>query len=47
MEGNKVQPRAILVFGAPGSGKTTFSEKFAKKFHSSFFDLGELEKENK
>ncbi|MBQ7802513.1 AAA family ATPase [Candidatus Saccharibacteria bacterium] len=47
MEGNKVQPRAILVFGAPGSGKTTFSEKFAKKFHSAFFDLGELEKENK
>lgn len=47
MEGNKVQPRAILVFGAPGSGKTTFAERFAKKFHSAFFDLGELEKENK
>ncbi|MBR3204124.1 AAA family ATPase [Candidatus Saccharibacteria bacterium] len=46
MEGNKVQPRAILVFGAPGSGKTTFSRKFAEKFHSAFFDLGELEKEN-
>ncbi|MBQ8996919.1 AAA family ATPase [Candidatus Saccharibacteria bacterium] len=47
MEGNKVQPRAILVFGAPGSGKTTFGEQFAKKFHSAFFDLGELEKDNK
>lgn len=47
MEGNKVQPRAILVFGAPGSGKTTFAEKFAKKFHSAFFDLGELERKNK
>ena len=46
MEGNKVQPRAILVFGAPGSGKTTFSEHFAKKFHAAFFDLGELEREN-
>ncbi|MBQ3261307.1 AAA family ATPase [Candidatus Saccharibacteria bacterium] len=46
MEGNKVQPRAILVFGAPGSGKTTFSERFAQKFHSAFFDLGELEKEH-
>ncbi|MBQ6396356.1 AAA family ATPase [Candidatus Saccharibacteria bacterium] len=46
MEGNKVQPRAILVFGAPGSGKTTFSERFAKKFHAAFFDLGELEREN-
>lgn len=47
MEGNKVQPRAILVFGAPGSGKTTFAEKFSKKFHAAFFNLGELEKENK
>ncbi|MBQ6130217.1 AAA family ATPase [Candidatus Saccharibacteria bacterium] len=46
MEGNKVQPRAILVFGAPGSGKSTFSERFSKKFHAAFFDLGELEREN-
>ena len=46
MEGNKVQPRAILVFGAPGSGKSTFSEKFANKFHSAFFDLGQVEAEN-
>lgn len=47
MEGNKTQPRAILVFGAPGSGKTQFAERFAKKFHAAFFDLGELERENK
>lgn len=46
MEGNKIQPRAILVFGAPGSGKSTFSERFSKKFHAAFFDLGELEREN-
>ena len=47
MEGNKAQPRAILVFGAPGSGKSTFAERFSKKFHAAFFDLGELERENK
>ena len=45
MEGKRTQPRAILVFGVPGSGKTTFAEKFAKRFHASFFDLGELAKE--
>lgn len=45
MEGNRYQPRAILVFGVPSSGKTTFAEKFAKKFHASFFDLGEIAKE--
>ena len=32
MEGNRSKLRAVLVFGAPGSGKTTFAEKFAKKF---------------
>ena len=42
MEGNKSQPRAILVFGVPSSGKTTFAEKFAKKFHAAFFDLSEI-----
>lgn len=34
--------RAILVFGAPCSGKTTFCEKFAKKFKAPYFDLGLL-----
>ena len=47
MEGNKSKPRALLVFGAPCSGKTTFGEKFAKKFGLAFFDLDELqEKDN-
>lgn len=45
MEGKKQPPRAILVFGVPGSGKSTFAEKFAKKFHASFFDLAEIAKE--
>lgn len=34
--------RAILVFGAPCSGKTTFCEKFAKRFKAPYFDLGLL-----
>lgn len=43
MEGNtKSKPRALLVFGAPCSGKTTFGEKFAKKFGLAFFDFSEL-----
>lgn len=39
---NGVQSRAILVFGAPCSGKTTFCEHFAKKFKAPYFDLGKL-----
>ena len=42
MDVNKVQARAILVFGAPGSGKTTFAEKFATKFHAAYYDLEEV-----
>lgn len=47
MEGNKSsKPRALLIFGAPCSGKTTFGEKFAKKFGLAFYDLGELEEKH-
>lgn len=42
MESNKSKPRALLVFGAPCSGKTTFGEKFAKRFRLAFYDLSEL-----
>lgn len=42
MEGNKSKPRALLVFGAPCSGKTTFSEKFAEKFDLASFNFDEL-----
>ncbi len=43
-EGNKkTKPRAILVFGAPCSGKTTFAERFAQKFGLAYYDLLELE----
>ena len=47
MEGKKSQPRALLVFGAPCSGKTTFCEKFAKKFNLAYYDLAELSKQQK
>lgn len=39
MEGKRTQPRALLVFGAPCSGKTTFSNKFSKQFNTPYFDL--------
>lgn len=42
MEGNKNKPRALLVFGAPGCGKTTFGEKFAKKYGLAFYDFDEI-----
>lgn len=43
MEGNrKNKPRMLLVFGAPASGKTTFAEKFAKKFGLASYDLKTL-----
>lgn len=46
MEGKKSQPRAILVFGAPCSGKTTFSEKFSDKFKAPFYNLVDLAAEH-
>ena len=44
MEGKKLRKggnnqRAILVFGAPCSGKTTFSKQFAEQFNATFYDL--------
>lgn len=47
MEGNRKmnKSRALLIFGAPCSGKTTFAEKFAQKFGLAYYDLGELMKE--
>lgn len=46
MEGNRSKPRALLVFGAPCSGKTTFAEKFGKKFKLAAYDFDELKKEH-
>ena len=42
MEGNQSKPRALLIFGAPCSGKSTFAEKFGKKFKLANYDLDEL-----
>ena len=43
MEGKKKHssnsPRAILVFGAPCSGKSTFAKQFANQFNATFYDL--------
>ena len=50
MEGKKSttlsQPRAILVFGAPASGKTTFCEKFSQQFRAPYYNLTEIGEEN-
>ena len=45
MEGNKKKLRAVLVFGAPGSGKTTFAEKFARKYNLAYYNLDEIRAE--
>lgn len=38
--------RAILVFGAPCSGKTTFGKQFAAQFNATFYDLDALMQEH-
>ena len=47
MEGKKSRPRAILVFGAPCSGKTTFAEKFSRKFDLAFYDFDAIKEEHR
>lgn len=42
MEGKKSISRAILVFGAPCSGKTTFCKKFSNQFKAPYYDLSQL-----
>lgn len=43
----KSKPYAILVFGAPMSGKTTFAEQFSARFNAPFLNLSELYEEHK
>ena len=46
MEGNKLKPRVLLLFGAPCSGKTMFAERFASKFSLAYYNIDELKEEN-
>lgn len=47
MEGKKNnKPRGLMVFGAPCSGKTTFAQKFAKKFGLAHYDINEMIEEH-
>ena len=43
----KSKPYAILVFGAPMSGTTTFAEQFSARFNAPFLNLSELYNEHK
>ena len=45
MEGKKSISRAILVFGAPCSGKSTFCKKFSNQFKAPYYDLSQLKTE--
>lgn len=47
MEGKKSKPRALLIFGAPCSGKTTFGEKFAQRFDLAYFDFDEIKEKHR
>jgi shikimate kinase len=43
----KNHPYAILVFGVPGSGKTTFAEKFSTHFKTPYINIDALKSEHK
>lgn len=46
MEGKKNNPRAIFVFGAPCSGKSTFAKKFADKFGLAYYNFDDIRKKH-
>ncbi len=46
MEGKKSKSRALLVFGAPCSGKTTFAKKFAEKFGLAYYNFEDIKKKH-
>lgn len=46
MNGNS-KPYAILVFGAPMSGKSSFAQQFSKRFSAPFLNISELHAESR
>ena len=42
----KSKPYAILVFGAPMSGKTVFAEQFSTRFNAPFLNLAALHEQH-
>ena len=42
----KSKPYAILVFGAPMSGKTAFAEQFSTRFNAPFLNLADLHEQH-
>lgn len=42
MEGKNISPRAFMILGVPCSGKTTFAEKFSKRFKTPYYDLCDI-----
>ncbi|MCQ2571237.1 MAG: hypothetical protein MJ154_03250 [Candidatus Saccharibacteria bacterium] len=45
MNVGKRKPYAILVFGAPMSGKTTFANRFSKSINAPYLNLSQLVKD--
>ena len=43
----KTKPYAILVFGAPMSGKSTFAKQFSARFNAPFLNLTELREKHR
>ena len=47
MINGKKNPYAILVFGAPMSGKTSFAEHFSESIEAPFINFDKLQEQNK
>ena len=43
---NMAKPRALLIFGAPSSGKSTFAQQFSLEFKAPVIDIDKLKKKH-